>query len=317
MTDVPELALLWALKTLHPSEGVRRTTGSAIDAWIASLPTADLRPGLREAVRAEQGTLLEPFIVKESDIAETADLGAIALAQGYALRIVSRDKLAPNGGLLLTMAGTQGGVEATYSQRLATAALQEPAGPEIRFVPGSTPAAGDLEAGRVALWARSSVDEEGHVIQVGPLRPATPFPNWYPDCEIPGQSPLPKGSWWGRVFGSPSDQTIALRPRGPEVAIQVTALMLQRRWIVTRDVVGGSKGPLVAIRLAAPSGADPTELQVIGELNGAAAGRLQDWLQAPGLPLASVFSGDLKQEVGTWIGLPAEWMQAQLLEGYP
>ena len=281
-----------------------------------SLPAADVRPVIRDALRRERGTLLEPFRVEDRDVEEAADLGVIALSAGWSLRVVSRDKLQPHGGLVMRLDGpASGSLETTYQQRLATKPQGDPAGREVRFVPVSAPAVGDLEAGRAALWARSSIDDDGHVIELGPLRSATPFPNWYPDCEISGQPPLPRGSWLARVFGDPV-QDDRVRPRGPEVAIQVTALMLQRRWIVTQDLRGGAKGPRVAIRLAPPNGTEPVALRVLGELSEAATGRLEGWLQAPGLPLRAVFSGDLKREVGTWLGLPAEWMRAELLEGY-
>jgi hypothetical protein len=110
--------------------------------------------------------------------------------------------------------------------------------------------------------------------------------------------------------------SIVIRPGGPESAIQATALMAARQWIEVPGEEGTPIETTLVVRLELPDGDRPVPLLIVPSIEAGTVEQLARWLRSSRIETGPVLDMDRKRQLGRWIGLPHEWLQAELLEGY-
>lgn len=307
------IGLIWYVKDHHPDPAVRAAVAASIREQVEQSGYAGQRPAISDALRAEQGTVLEPFELQETDIEDAADLACLAAGVGRELLVVSRDKLEPFGGVLLRTSAD--GLAARYVERFARATPTN-LSTVWRFAPGLVPDVPTARKGVADLRAQVDADQHGHVIRCGPF-------DRVGDAGVVARSIQLVASkrhastlrWRADVDRQPGSEQLLLRPGTPEDAIGLTALMIQGRWVILRAAADGSEVTHVAIRLALPEGSGPRELTVVPVRGDAAIGRISRWLLTDNVgDVVDRFGPLLIGETGRWVGLASGWESSEVLD---
>lgn len=321
MTGVSELSLLWLAAAMHPQDDLR----AAAREYVAKLPTGSGRtPGsdlIASAIGSTAGTQLEPFLVTSDDVATACELAAFALREPEAgLQIVSRDKLRPVGGLLVSQPG-EDRVETRYLEQFGPNASSAPDPSKTwRFSPGHRPAPAELSTHVPVVRATVSATDSGFGFTIGPLTPA-----WLPaSSELPSQSELMAtgerldrlgfkvtarrdgNSMWTQIGGGSA-----------EGLIRISAAMAGREWLLVGLPGAGSWLRAVAIRLDLPSHEGETALPVVRVLGDQTFQRIDDWLQIPPDANTAPVPMSLRLALEAWIGIPPAWATLPYLEERP
>lgn len=307
------IGLLWYLKYQHPEPSVRDAVRRSIEIQVERSGYVEQRSAICDALAAEQGTVLEPFVLDTADIDDAADLACLAAGASRELLVVSRDKLEPAGGLLLRLAAS--GPVARYSERRARTNRVTP-GATWRFAPGLLPAPSEALRGVIGLTGRSETDTRGNLVRCGPFAMVGgTFPMAESIRIVAADVDVPGPKWHVEVARMPDGHYVIARPATPEDAIQLTALMIQRRWVTMNLTPDAPRVQKVAIRLALPGSGSPPELQVVPVLGDEAIGGVSRWLLSDNVPDVVVrFGPALVAEAGHWIGLASGWDTSSVLE---
>jgi hypothetical protein len=97
--------LAFASGFYHPDPGIRDSLRRTLDAWLASLGPHPDPDAVRRLILAEKGTAIEPFVLEDADVECAVFLARAAFAGASGqnrFRLVSRDTIGSNGGLVIT-----------------------------------------------------------------------------------------------------------------------------------------------------------------------------------------------------------------------
>ena len=309
------LELLWFLRVAHPDAAVRERASSSLRAAAEAAPAAGMREAILEALRTERGTALEPFELEDGDMHEACDLAILAGGASRGLRVVSRDKLEPHGGLLLDV--TSGTLRTTYLERLATSDALDDSVDAVawRFAPGLRPNRQEAAEAAVDPTVQVIADERGYAIRIGQLDlPATVDEDKHVIRYISGPTGAPPPRW--RLQPSGDGHTLEMRPAAPEEAIQLTAFMLQKAWFTIElgDLAHGLQR--LAIQLDLPGPDRRGELPSVRMFDQDGLAPIHRWLLTDNVADVPERFADLLVDLGTWLGLVPGWESGELMERY-
>lgn len=233
---------LTLMATAARDAAIREAAWRHLDTLAEESSVAMLRPAIEDRVALERGTPLEPFVVRDTDVRMAGALATIVLGSPAdagqttgRVRVVSRDKLVPTGGLSL---GLEGGgaaprLHARYVERYLHDRELPESVPETRFAPGLMPGLDELSVARPAgrLW----LDDAGIEIRI------EPFPTTHSIYQVRDRSRLAglddhdRGSLHAAGLqldtGGPDTVYLRVRPRTPEGAMRLTGWCFAGRWL--------------------------------------------------------------------------------------
>jgi hypothetical protein len=308
MRESTTLHVLLAAREQHPDAGVR--------AEVAAVLGDATAPAAEAIVRVEAGTLLEPFLVEEADTRLAAELFARAAAAGQGLQIVSRDKLVPDGGLVLRQAA-DGSVQHFYLQRVADRRTELPGDSDglWRYVPANRP---DLAAGVPLPRAEVCVSDAGVQPRVGPLREvANPSiaGAGVTDKVLSTRAPVSTLGARARLSRESDGTWLCFSAATPEDMIKLSAAMAAREWVSMPLPDGSSGAGGVVIRLEPPDG-DTTPLAMIPVMARSTEISLARWARTTASVDVPGLRPGLRRAIAEWIGIPLDWITPDLLQEY-
>jgi hypothetical protein len=297
-------SLLVAAAFYHPEESLRREMHDLLTAWLERLDGPPSADAVRRVILAEKGTTIEPFVLSEADVESSVFLARAAFSRTFSrtrVRIVSRDTIGLDGGLVLTSR-----LASYYVTRYPHGQPRRQPKQAWTFVPSMIPPPDAAGAGFGPASLRSGT--KGFTITV-PL----------PDCQVDPASFARRLQQHSRIDGvADSFDRLGLRVEcrkgeihilsgSPESMIRCLAHMTARATLVLsggEDPMGEADIPGILIRLDVPSSQRVPLRTVIGTTPA-----YLSWLSGP--PVIP-FELELRQKRGLtrWLRVPADWFQA-------
>ena len=321
MTDRGEVALLWLALEHHPDEQVRLALREMLRTVSADPHDRQLDLDLLTLLRRERGTVIEPFVLDDGDAERAVELLRLASASSpHGLQVVSRDKLEPEGGLLLSRTAAEPQVQVDYLQRLATRVSRSPDSARAwRFSPGHAPPIDKLVDSVGSAAAIVRVDDKGVHTILGPFLPQSALDRVRPYAAgTIAITDEPLGTIGGSldVRRTAGEAWLTVTARRPELQIRLTAAMVAQDWIVL-DLSAAAMGiAAIAIRLDTPEEGREVALQAVRILGEPVIGRLEAWIRSPETVRAPNVMPAVARAIGDWLGIVPSWLTSELLQEY-
>ncbi len=316
MSTSPGLALLCLARDNHPDAGTR----SEIAGHIATTWSGELAGTLREealaALATTAGTVLEPFVFDKRDEVRALELLGGAIRRDWSLRIVSRDKLLSEGGLVLS-AEASGSLTASYRECVADRRHGGSHGGELVFAPGLATTFDQVASPGSLLTACVTADDSGVRAWIGPLGPS---------AEVGRHLSVTSRTWpeeidIGRIGAKTGTEELGaerwavVRADTPEATIRLTSAMAERTWLAVRFPSGFRTFAQATVRLDLPEAGRRVQLPVIRVLGDTPTARLTDWVSTPE-PSVDAPAPHIVRAIADWFGIVPEWFTPGLLEEY-
>jgi len=316
MSRSAALALLSLARENHPDAGIR----AEIAAHVASTWSGDLAGTRRDEALATlattAGTVLEPFVFEKRDEGGALELLAGAMRRGSRLRIVSRDKLVAEGGLVLE-AGASDSLRASYRECVADRRREGSDNGEWVYAPALATTVGQVASPGPVLTASVTADEEGVRVWIGPLGPSAAVGQ---HLAVTGRT-WPQNTDIGRIGARirieelGSERWAVVRADTPEATIRLTSAMADRTWLAVSFPSGFRTFAQATVRLDLPEAGRRVQLPVIRILGDAPTARLADWISTPEVSVDAP-APRVVRAIADWFGIVPEWLTPGLLEEY-
>jgi hypothetical protein len=300
-SEVFRLAL--AAGFYHPDPEARGSVRSLLDTWLSDLGNAPGTERISEVISAETGTTIEPFVLTSEDLECAVYLVRAAFSEAGAqtrFRIVSRETIGRNGGLVLTR-----NLKSFYSERYVHGKRRHQQKVGWSFVPSALPTAGaDFPT---MISATVSSEDEG-------FRVVVPVPECRSDPATFARQ-LQKYSGIQGVEGSLSslglrvechDGEVHVLSGSPESMIRTMAYMIEHATLVLKGEPSASDIPLTLVRLDIPEDG-PIPLQaMIGSTSS-----YSSWMTGD-VSIAVHLKKKHKLAISSWLRPHPKWIDSVL-----
>jgi hypothetical protein len=296
----------------HPVIAIRKIARSFLENWVSSFDSSADVKELSDLIRSTSGTTLEPFIFADEDIECAVFLARAAFSTECdvsRLRLVSRDNLGVEGGLVLTKAN-----KAYFIERFAHGKNRTPLSTGWVFAPEHLSNLKNLFS--EMRPASLSPSPKGFEIKLENVKNANK--NIYRGGRIFGTKTTLKSI--GLTINE-SNSCLKLEPSEPEAVIRLMAHMaagdvieiggsVSSQW--HDDERGNTKIPRILIKLQLP---DDKSIN-LQTLRSVSDDDLQG-LQCPGFKPNMQIGTVEKKAVAEWLPVADSWMDGIFNELYP
>lgn len=283
----------------HPGPAERADLRKLLDHWLGTLGNVVAPDEIRHVIASTKGTVIEPFVLTEADLECAVFLAQAAFSKSGAqtrLRIVSRDTMGGDGGLVLTQ-----NLKSYYVERYAHAKrLPQPNG-GWAFVPSMVP---DNSAACQQLTGASLLSEDqGFRIVVempeaksDAARFAREFQR-HGGIEGVGQSLTQLGL---RV--ECNNGQVHILSGSPESMIRIMAHMVSEKTLVLKGGSDGRELPTVLISLRMPED-EPVKLPAVVVMGAG----YSSWMSLK-VPVPVPLTEAHKLAIAGWLRPRKEWV---------
>jgi hypothetical protein len=292
--------LLVACAFYHPQVADRRLIRAVIDDWLCGLGPIYSEAEIRSAILACSGTNLEPFVLTREDLDCSVFLTRAAFSDKGGqtrLRIVSRETIGTNGGLVLTK-----GLKSFYVERYVHAKSRSQPKLGWKFFPSLIPEKDEPRLKPVKTVLHSDSNGFRIVIRLPetPVEGALLARKLQQHSHISGQrQPLSQLGLRVECHG----REIHILSGSPESMIRLMAQMAAQ---TTLDLHGDAKDAEISrilIMLASPSD-EPIQLRTVL----ASTPNYSNWLTA-NVPTVIDLEDRHKIAVSNWLRPHTDWQQ--------
>jgi hypothetical protein len=291
--------LVVAAAFYHPESTVRDRLCSKLEGWLKKLGDRADAEQIRTVLENNKGTYLEPFVLSKADLDCSAFLARLAssrTAEQTRFRVVSRDTIGTDGGLVLTNNGN-----AFYVERYAYGQRRGQPKKSWVFFPALRPEAGSTQA--LNKRAKLLSESEGFRIVL--------------DLPRSGKSPAAIAADFqkhGRIEGVTdtfnklglrvefSGEKLNILSGSPESMIRIMAHMTTNARVRLMGTDEDTEMPHVIVGLGIPD-EDPVDLPVIASSTGS----YTCWLQGD-FPEAPSLDDEDKLAVSSWLPPHRDWL---------
>ena len=299
--DSEVFRLVVAAGFYHPDPSTKEHLRALLDTWLAGLTPCHSADTVRTAIAAQKGTFLEPFHLSNEDLACAVFLTRAAFSSAsneQRIRIVSRDTIGTEGGLVLTR-----NLKSYYVERFPEGKTVGQPKESSAFLPALVPPLG--KTGALPTIAELISEDTGFRIRI----------------KLPGEpdNAVALGRGYqshSRIEGVSEDfNRLGLRVEiqrnevhiltgSPEAMIRMMAHMVGEATLTLESK--DDKNHCALVRLSIPE-EDPVRLKaVIGGKKGFAI-----WMSvSPPAPIE--LEASHKLAVCSWLPSPREWLELAL-----
>jgi hypothetical protein len=291
--------LVVAAAFYHPESTVRDRLCSKLEGWLKKLGDRADAQRIRTVLEENKGTYLEPFVLSKADLDCSAFLARLAFsrtADQTRFRVVSRDTIGTDGGLVLTNNGN-----AFYVERYAYGQRRGQPKKSWAFFPALIPEAGSTPA--LNKRAKLLSESEGFRIVL----------------DLPRSGKLPGAiaadfQKHGRIEGVTdtfnklglrvefSSDKLNILSGSPESMIRIMAHMTTNARVRLRGTDEDTEIPHVILGLGIPE-EEPVDLPAIASSTGS----YTCWLQGD-FPEAPSLDDEDKLAVSSWLPPHRDWL---------
>lgn len=283
----------------HPKRSVMQSLRAKLDAWVTGLGDQLNEEKARQVLDATKGTAIEPFTLSPEDVECAVFLARMAFSKTFGqtrLRIVSRDTIGKEGGLILTNNGAGYFVE-RYIHGNGTGLPKK----SWVFFPALVPAHRP-----VATWAKGAClisDSDGFRIVLtmpkSAKEPGAILSHYLRHSRIEGAgSSFPQlGLRLEHV-----DKKLHILSGSPESMIRVMAFMANNSRVTLQGDENDPEIPCVMLGLAAPED-DPVDLPAISSSTASFA----CWMDLE-LPEMPPLDDQDKLSISSWLPPHRDWL---------
>ena len=283
----------------HPAPDERGVLRTLLDHWLGKLGDLVSSDEIRQLIQTTKGTVIEPFVLTEADLDCAVFLAQAAFSKSGAqtrLRIVSRDTMGGDGGLVFTQ-----NLKSYYVERYAHGShLPQPKG-GWAFVPSMIPD-GSAACRRFPSAFLHSEDQGFRIVVAMPEAKsnAAQIARQFQQCgsiEGVSQSLTQLGL---RV--ECNNREVHVISGSPESMIRIMAHMISEKTLTLKGNTGGGELPTVVISLRMPE-EEPVRLPAVVGLSPG----YSSWMSAK-VPVPVPLTEAHKLAIAGWLRPRKEWV---------
>lgn len=298
--DSHMLNLVFAAAFYHPDLSARRLLRTKLDVWVKGLGDQLDEAKVRRTLESTKGTQIEPFTLTPQDTECAVFLGRLAFSKKVGqtrLRIVSRDTIGKEGGVILTNNGA-----GYYVERYINGSTKGLPKHGWVFLPALVPVAGSAQ--NWAKGAKLVSDSDGFRIVLtmpkSAKEPGAVLSHFLIHSRIEGvESSFAKLGLRLEYV----DKKLHILSGSPESMIRVMACMANSSRITLKGEEGDAEIPHVLVGLAVPE-EDPVDLPAVSSSTASFA----CWMQ---LDLSETLPLDDKDKllISSWLPPHKDWLE--------
>ena len=293
------LNLVVAAAFYHPESTVRNRLCSKLEGWLKKLGDRAEPQRIRTVLEENSGTSLEPFVLSKADLDCSVFLARMAFSQTAEqtrFRVVSRDTIGTEGGLVLT-----NNCNAFYVERYAYGKRRGQPKQGWAFFPALIPEAGSTQS--INNRAQLLSESEGFRIVLDLPRSGKPSAAIAADFQKHGRIEGVTDTF--NKLGLRvefSGEKLNILSGSPESMIRIMAHMTTNARVRLMGAEEDTEMPHVIVGLGIPN-EDPVDLPVIASSTGS----YTCWLQGD-FPEAPSLDDEDKLAVSSWLPPHRDWL---------